>query len=152
MPRLKKTEIYIEPNFEDRLYLYVRHGIVALFVRKGSQVSYIQDIDLRKVKLLSLEVAKVPFSVENLMNIRDFVLGENFDTFRPNTWYKHKVREQIIKVNKTGATFLSVSKFSRVERGGSVKNISLDSYNWLNRWSTDQPDWIRDCIQKIEEF
>ena len=152
MPRLKKTKIYIEPNFEDRLYLYVRHGIVALFVRKGSQVSYIQDIDLRKVKLLSLEVAKVPFSVENLMNIRDFVLGENFDTFRPNTWYKHKVREQIIKVNKTGATFLSVSKFSRVERGGSVKNISLDSYNWLNRWSTDQPDWIRDCIQKIEEF
>lgn len=152
MPRLKKNEIYVEPNYEDRIYLYIRHGIVALFIRKGSQVSYVQDIDLRKVKLLSLEVAKVPFSVEDLMNIRDFVLGENFDTFRPNTWYKHKVREQIIKVNKTGATFLSVSKFSRVERGGSIKNISENSYTWLNRWSTDLPDWIRDCIQKIEEF
>ena len=152
MRRIKKQEVYIEPNFEDRLYLYVRHGIVALFIRKGSQVSYVQDIDLRKVKLLSLEVAKVPFSVKDLMNIRDFVLGENFDTFRPNTWYKHKVREQIIKVNKTGASFISVGKFSRVERGGSIKNISLDSYNWLNRWSLDLPDWIRDCIQKIEEF
>ena len=54
MRRLKKQEIYIEPNFEDRIYLYVRHGIVALFLRKGSQVSYVQDIDLRKVKLLSL--------------------------------------------------------------------------------------------------
>lgn len=116
MPRLKKNEIYIEPNYEDRIYLYVRHSIVALFIRKGSQISYVQDIDLRKVKLLSLEVAKVPFSVEDLMNIRDFVLGENFDTFRPNTWYKHKVREKIIKVNKTGATFLAVSKFSRVEK------------------------------------
>ena len=40
MPRLKKNEIYIESNYEDRLYLYVRHGIVALFLRKGSQVSY----------------------------------------------------------------------------------------------------------------
>lgn len=152
MPRLKKKEIYVEPNYEDRLYLYVRHGIVALFIRKGREVSYVQDIDLRKVKLLSLEVAKVPFSVEDIINIRDFNIGENFDTFRPNTWYKHKVREQIIKVNKTGATFLSVSKFSRVERGGSVKNISENSYTWLNRWSTDLPDWIRDCIQKIEEF
>lgn len=152
MRRLKKSEIYIEPNFKDRLYLYVRHGIVALFIRKGSEVSYVQDIDLRKVKLLSLEVAKVPFSVQDLINIRDFVISENFDTFRPNTWYKHKVREQIIKVNETGAIFLSVSKFTRVERGGSIKIISLDSYNWLNRWSTDLPDWIRDCIQKIEEF
>ena len=152
MRRLKKNEIYIEPNFKDRLYLYVRHGIVALFIRKGSEVSYVQDIDLRKVKLLSLEVAKVPFSVEDLINIRDFVIGENFDTFRPNTWYRNKVREQIIKVNKTGATFLSVSKFSRVERGGSVKNINENSYTWLNRWSTDLTDWIRDCIQKIEEF
>lgn len=142
----------MEHNYEDRIYLYIRHGIVALFVRKGSQVSYVQDIDLRKVKLLSLEVAKVPFSVQDLINIRDFVISESFDTFRPNTWYKHKVREQIIKVNKTGAIFLSVSKFTRVERGGSIKNISLDSYNWLNRWSTDLPDWIRDCIQKIEEF
>lgn len=152
MRRLKKNEIYVEPNYEDRLYLYIRHGIVSLFIRKGSQVSYVQDIDLRKVKLLSLEVAKVPFSVEDLMNIRDFVIGENFDTFRPNTWYKHKVREQIIKVNKTGATFLSVSKFSRVERGGTVKNINENSYTWINRWSPDLPDWIRDCIQKIEEF
>lgn len=152
MRRLKKNEIYIEPNYEDRLYLYIRHGIVALFIRKGSQVSYVQDIDLRKVKLLSLEVVKVPFSVGDLMYIRDFVLGETFDTFRPNTWYKHKVREQIIKVNKTGATFLSVSKFTRVERGGSVKNININSYTWLNRWSQELPDWIRDCIQKIEEF
>lgn len=64
----------------------------------------------------------------------------------------NKVREQLIKVNKTGATFLSVSKFSRVERGGSIKNISENSYTWLDRWSTDLPDWIRDCIQKIEEF
>ena len=152
MPRLKKNEIYVEPNYEDRIYLYIRHGIVALFIRKGSQVSYVQDIDLRKVKLLSLEVAKVPFSVQDLINIRDFVIGENFDTFRPNTWYKHKVREQIIKVNQTGATFLSVSKFSRVERGGSIKIISENSYTWFNRWSPDLPDWIRDCIQKIEEF
>ena len=107
---------------------------------------------MRKVKLLSLDISNVPFSVEDLMNIRDFVIGENFDTFRPNTWYKHKVREQIIKVNQTGATFLSVSKFSRVERGGSIKIISENSYTWFNRWSPDLPDWIRDCIQKIEEF
>lgn len=152
MPRLKKQEVYIEHNHEDRLYLYIRHGIVALFTRKGSEISYVQDIDLRKVKLLSLDVAKVPFSVEDLTNIRDFVIGDNFDTFRPNTWYKHKVREQIIKINKTGAFFLSVSKFSRVERGGNVKNININSYTWFNRWSPDLPDWIRDCIQKIEEF
>ena len=152
MRRLKKKEIYVEPNYEDRLYLYVRHGIVALFIRKGSEVSYVQDIDLRKVKLLSLEVANVPFSVEDLTNIRDFVLGVEFDTFRANTWYKHKVREQIIRINKTGATFLSVGKFSRVENGGSIKNININSYTWFNKWSLDLPDWMRDCIQKIEEF
>lgn len=152
MPRLKKNEIYIEPSYEDRIYLYIRHGIVALFIRKGSEVSYVQDIDLRKVKLLSLEVAEVPFSVEDLINIRDFILGEDFDTFRANTWYKHKVREQLIKINKTGATFLAVGKFSRVERGCSIRNINVNSFTWFNRWSQDLPDWMRDCIQKIEEF